>query len=750
MTVPTMSNTNSPKPTPAPPLLDDTILPIHQHEEACIPGTRQYVFDVIYKWFNATNLSASKVLFLADISGSGKSAVARHVAYTTSLQRRLLGSFFFRRDIRAQASASGVISSLAHEIATLGGEIAREIVNGAKASKDAGYIEAFHAQITVPLNRHPPREPSLILIDALDESSLLNRADFLKALTHEIPLLPPMVKVMLTSKPSQDIEDALNKLSTVASDDDDELEVHRLTFDVYGQENRKDLRRYISHSFGRIAQLERARGISLPELWPSNQQRQSLAAHANGLFLWVSVAADYVANSSNPELALEQLLALQNRPSPEAAIDALYKHILHVAEANRSFDLETYYEVLQAVLVAPNPLTVEEINAAIGLDASATIACLRPVLGSDLIVRFVHQSFRQYVRDPQKCETRFLIPQGTPELGNTQTPESPPINPPKRRQDSFEGTLYTHFPLPSLATIATYPHAQHVAPDVSGQIDDRSLSSRPVASGAFGDIWRARHWDGRELAIKSLRFYGSLNSFSRHQLERSSAKELLIWSKLQHPNVLKLLGICVISGEIGMVSEWMPNGNVTEYVFNHPEADRLKLIVGVAAGLSYLHSKGIVHGDLKGLNVVVAKDETVKLVDFGLTKLTEETIGISVTATSARVGGTARWMARELIDHEEGLDAVVTFESDVYALGMTILEILTGCPPFAEMRNDMQVISAVLMGRLPRRPPAEDAPQLSDELWELMNGCWDQDRNARPSASQVLETVRTMSQQIDS
>lgn len=62
----------------------------------------------------------------------------------------------------------------------------------------------------------------------------------------------------------------------------------------------------------------------------------------------------------------------------------------------------------------------------------------------------------------------------------------------------------------------------------------------------------------------------------------------------------------------------------------------------------------------------------------------------------------------------------------------------------------MQVISAVLMGRLPRRPPAEDAPQLSDELWELMNGCWDQDRNARPSASQVLETVRTMSQQIDS
>lgn len=444
-----------PESAPAPLLLDDPVSPIHQREEACIPGTRQYVFDVIYEWLNSTNPSASKVLYLADISGSGKSAVACHIAYLTSQADQLLGSFFFRRDIWAQATTIGVISSLSHEIAALGGAIAEDIIQGARASKDAGYTEAFHARITAPLIRHPPQKPCLILIDALDESGLpADRAEFLKALIHEIPLLPPTVKVMLTSKPSQDIEDAVNRLTTVAFDDDEELQVRRLTFDVYGDANRRDLRKYISHSFGEVAQIKRAEGISLPELWPSNEQRHSLAAHANGLFLWVSVAADYLANSSDPETALEELLALKNRPTPEAGIDALYNHILVAAEYDHNFDQEVYREVMQIILGATNPLTVEEINNRAGVDASTLIASLRPVLTlgpGDVgdVVRFVHQSFRQYIRDPNKCDAKFLIPQDSPLLGSINMPGSPRINRRRgtRRQGSFEGAVYPNFPL---------------------------------------------------------------------------------------------------------------------------------------------------------------------------------------------------------------------------------------------------------------------------------------------------------------
>lgn len=52
----------------------------------------------------------------------------------------------------------------------------------------------------------------------------------------------------------------------------------------------------------------------------------------------------------------------------------------------------------------------------------------------------------------------------------------------------------------------------------------------------------------------------------------------MVWSRLDHPNVLNLLGICVFGGEIGMVAEWMPNGSITEYAINHPEVDQLKLV----------------------------------------------------------------------------------------------------------------------------------------------------------------------------
>ncbi|KAJ1300518.1 hypothetical protein OPQ81_005330 [Rhizoctonia solani] len=497
------------------------VSPTLQIEEACVPGTRQSIFNIITNWLNSTGIASSKVLWLADISGSGKSAIARHIGYTTTQSNQLLSSFFFKRDIEHQASTARVISTMARELARAGGPIAAKIAQAESSTRGSGYVDAFHSLITAPLNRHPPKQPSLILIDALDESgSPPERAQFLDALVREVPLLPPTVKVMLTSKPVQDIDDALNRLSTVTADDDDELEVYRLTFDVYGQENRRDLRKYISHCFDRIARLKRSNGIPLPESWPSNQQRQSLVAHANGLFLWVTVAADYVACANNPERALEELLALQNRPNPEAAIDALYKHVLRSAESSPQFNLPTYHDVLDLVLSAPNPMSLDEISNTIRRDAAPTVWCLLPVLSAGPFVRVVHQSFREYVRDAQKCESRFLISQGTPMLDDVNLAHSPaPVKP---RQNSLgNNTLYTGFPLPSLATVASYPQAVHLAPDVGGQIDPQSISQYPAVSSGFGDIWRAKHIDGRDIAIKSINLLRYLAPIDRQKLRKS-------------------------------------------------------------------------------------------------------------------------------------------------------------------------------------------------------------------------------------
>ncbi|KDN36900.1 hypothetical protein RSAG8_10519, partial [Rhizoctonia solani AG-8 WAC10335] len=426
--------------------------------------------------------------------------------------------------------------------------------------------------------------------------------------------------------------------------------------------------------------------------------------------------------------------------NPEAAIDTLYKHILRSAEFNPDFNLPTYHDVLDLVLIAPNPMTIDEISITIRRDAAPTVWCLLPVLSSAPFVRVVHQSFREYVRDSQKCESRFLISRGTPAMEEAEMPRSPAQI--KSRQNSLgNNRVYPGFPLPSLATVASYPEAEHLAPDVGDQINLGSISPHPAARGAFGDIWRAKHIDGREIAIKSIRLYGALASVGRHKLEKSSVKELTVWSKLKHPNVLSLLGICVLGGEIGMVSEWMPNGNVTEYAVNHPEVDKLKLNTDIAIGLAYLHNEGIIHGDLKGGNVVIAADGTARLVDFGLAKLTEETLKFSTTSTQR---GTTRWMPHELMNPAEESKAVTTFASDIYALGMTFLEIYTGNPPFMEMRNDFQVMFAVIGGKLPQRPSSESASQLTDRMWKLMTWCWARDSKARPNATTVVAMVQSL------
>ncbi|KAG8791136.1 hypothetical protein FRC12_010073 [Ceratobasidium sp. 428] len=347
-----------------------------------------------------------------------------------------------------------------------------------------------------------------------------------------------------------------------------------------------------------------------------------------------------------------------------------------------------------------------------------TLRPLQALLPYDPVVRVTHQSFREYVQSGNKCEPQFLVK----ELRSPSTAHDHP-------------EVYIGFPLSKLATIHAYPHAEHVALDVGVRLDPTSISQYPVARGAFGDIYRARYTDGLEVAIKSLRIYNSPNAPSRRELEKTSVRELLIWSKLDHPNVLGLLGICVFGGEIGMVSEWMANDNATGYVVKHPDADRLGLVADIAAGLKYLHCNHVVHGDLKGGNVVVSGTGTCRLVDFGLAKLCEQSLGVSYNESAI---GTSRWMAPELMDPDPSNKSPTTCASDVYALGM---EVLTGLPPFAEYERDIRVLAAVGHGKIPERPSTQVAPDMSDALWELLKECWAPHPVERPSAAEVVDRI---------
>ncbi|KAF8604166.1 kinase-like protein [Ceratobasidium sp. AG-I] len=217
--------------------------------------------------------------------------------------------------------------------------------------------------------------------------------------------------------------------------------------------------------------------------------------------------------------------------------------------------------------------------------------------------------------------------------------------------------------------------------------------------------------------------------------KQHAAQELYTWSKCQHENVLQLLGLVEFRNQIGMVSSWMQNGCLLSYLGSYPETDRFRMSTEICEGLAYLHAKSIIHGDLKGLNVLISDDGTPMLADFGNAILQESTL--QFTTTTTRYALSARWAAPELTERL----GMHSFAADVYALGM---ETITGKVPYSE-KSELGVYMALAMGELPPQP--EDSipsnSEIGRNLWRLLTTCWSYEPGDRPSAVHVGDTVST-------
>ncbi|KAG9091266.1 hypothetical protein FRC06_000646, partial [Ceratobasidium sp. 370] len=162
--------------------------------------------------------------------------------------------------------------------------------------------------------------------------------------------------------------------------------------------------------------------------------------------------------------------------------------------------------------------------------------------------------------------------------------------------------------------------------------------------------------------------------------------------------------------------------------------------IQAAEGLQYIHSVGMVHGDVKASNILVSAEGIVKLSDFGNSVLTACSLALS--ATNVAGGGTARWMAPELIVREDAAAADRSRPADIYALGMTILEVITGKKPYSEYKNDSSATLAAIQGRHPRRP-ADFACETGygDQRWNLIVECWNMRPDLRPTVSVVRDKM---------
>lgn len=161
----------------------------------------------------------------------------------------------------------------------------------------------------------------------------------------------------------------------------------------------------------------------------------------------------------------------------------------------------------------------------------------------------------------------------------------------------------------------------------------------------------------------------------------------------------------------------------------------------ISVGLSYLHDEGVVHGDLRGANVLVDDDFHVRIADFGLSVYAEYGSG----ALGSMRGGNTRWLAPELIFPElyGTSSSRPTYASDVYAFGCVALELLTGKAPFSDMA-DYQLVGRIPQGLKPKKPVFPDDDRLSDvleSLWRTIVPCWEALSSNRPAISQLCEQL---------
>ncbi|KAI6040467.1 kinase-like domain-containing protein [Pisolithus marmoratus] len=158
----------------------------------------------------------------------------------------------------------------------------------------------------------------------------------------------------------------------------------------------------------------------------------------------------------------------------------------------------------------------------------------------------------------------------------------------------------------------------------------------------------------------------------------------------------------------------------------------------IASGLHYLHRHllgPVFHGDLKGVNVLVSSDRRALLSDFGLSTFQKSTF--SMTVVNPR-GGSYSWLAPELLD-----DYTLSTEGDVWAFRMVVLELFTRLIPFHDSPSFINVMTRLVMVRLPPRPSEESTlSRMTDPWWAICTSCWRHELSSCPSAKELMEKVK--------
>ncbi|THG19382.1 G-type lectin S-receptor-like serine/threonine-protein kinase At4g27290 isoform X1 [Camellia sinensis] len=206
---------------------------------------------------------------------------------------------------------------------------------------------------------------------------------------------------------------------------------------------------------------------------------------------------------------------------------------------------------------------------------------------------------------------------------------------------------------------------------ISKATDDFSISNK-IGEGGFGPVYKGTLEEGQQIAVKRL------SKSSRQGLDEFK-NEVLCIAKLQHRNLVKLLGCCIEEEERMLIYEYLPNKSLDSFIFDEKQSmlldwpKRFNIINGIARGLLYLHQDSrlrVIHRDLKAGNILLDNEMNPKISDFGMARSFG---GNETQANTTRVVGTYGYMSPEY-----AIDGLFSIKSDVFSFGVLVLEIISG------------------------------------------------------------------------
>ncbi|KAL3825805.1 hypothetical protein ACJIZ3_021834 [Penstemon smallii] len=259
---------------------------------------------------------------------------------------------------------------------------------------------------------------------------------------------------------------------------------------------------------------------------------------------------------------------------------------------------------------------------------------------------------------------------------------------------------------------------------------DLDLKER-IGAGSFGTVHRAE-WNGSDVAVKIL-----MEQDFHAERFKEFLREVAIMKRLRHPNIVLFMGAVTEPPNLSIVTEYLSRGSLYRLLHKPgakevlDERRRLSMAYDIAKGMNYLHKRNppIVHRDLKSPNLLVDRKYTVKVCDFGLSRLKPNTY-----LSSKSAAGTPEWMAPEVLRDEPSNE-----KSDLYSFGVILWEIATLQQPWGNL-NPAQVVAAVGFKGKRLEIPRDVNPHVA----AIIESCWAKEPWKRPSFASIMDSLKAL------